>query len=173
MESIFDLQRSFDRARQRLALTRIEGRKRRSDRGQFRLDEDVANHLRGLLSGDDYPGFKAIFRDLRQFCAKNKRVCPSRATVYKFMQRDPGRSYLRTSLPPQVSEALYNLAPGAIIPGAQLAFYCFNYGSLAAIHFAAGLPWLALHQAVQLRGWRPQSYGLLKAVLYTRKITRA
>jgi hypothetical protein len=47
-------------------------------------------------------------------------------------------------------------------------FYCLNYGSLAAMSFAAGLPWLDLHQARHLRGWRPRSRGLLDAVLRAR-----
>jgi hypothetical protein len=54
------------------------------------------------------------------------------------------------------------------VPGHQLAFYCFDYGSLAAISFAAGLPWLDLYQARRMRGWRPRSFGLLAAVMRRR-----
>lgn len=57
------------------------------------------------------------------------------------------------------------------MPGPQLAFYCLNYGSLAAISYAAGLPWLDLYQAGRLRGWRPRSRGLLDAVLRARGIS--
>jgi hypothetical protein len=69
-----------------------------------------------------------------------------------------------------VVDALYNLSPADRIPGHQLAFYCFNYGSLAAISYAAGLPWLDLYQARFLRGWRPRSAGLLEAVMRARGI---
>jgi hypothetical protein len=54
------------------------------------------------------------------------------------------------------------------VPGHQLAFYCFNYGSLGAISYAAGLPWLDLYQARRMRGWRPRSFGLLLAVMRRR-----
>ena len=54
-----------------------------------------------------------------------------------------------------MAAALYNLGPGARVPGRQLAFYCLNYGSLSAMSFAATLPWLDLHQARHVRGWRP------------------
>jgi hypothetical protein len=65
---------------------------------------------------------------------------------------------------------LYNLGPTGTVPGHQLAFYCFNYGSLAAVSYAAGLPWLDLHQARRLQGWRPRSRGLLDAVMRVRGI---
>ena len=61
-------------------------------------------------------------------------------------------------------DALYNLAPGGTVPGPQLGFYCFNYGCVAAISYAAGLPWLDLYQASRLRGWRRRSRGLLAGV---------
>ena len=72
------------------------------------------------------------------------------------------------TLPTPVVEALYNIAPDWRVPGHQLAFYCFNYGSLGAISFAAGLPWLDLYQARRMRGWRPRSFGLLSAVMRRR-----
>ena len=70
----------------------------------------------------------------------------------------------------RVAATLYNLAPDAVVPGAQLVFYCFNYGSLAAMSFAAGLPWLDLRRASRLRGWRSRSRGLLDAVMRVRGI---
>ncbi|HVS12347.1 MAG TPA: hypothetical protein VMV46_00345 [Thermoanaerobaculia bacterium] len=73
-------------------------------------------------------------------------------------------------LPAPVRESLYNLSEDGTVPGHQLAFHCFNYGSLQAMSFAAGLPWLALYQAARLPGWRPRSKGLLDAILRTRGI---
>lgn len=160
----------MEKARQRLAHVRVSRRKRRTDQGQFRMAALVAAHLRKLLARDDYPGFSKIFSALEIFCQDNKLTFPSRATIYKFMRQDPGRRYLIQKLPHEVQAALYNQAPRGRITGAQLVFYCFNYGNLAAISFAASLPWLALYQAVKIRGWRPKSLGLLKAVLTARKI---
>jgi hypothetical protein len=82
--------------------------------------------------------------------------------------RIEGHVYDISALPPHVREALYNLAPDGTVPGHQLAFYCFNHGSLAAASYAAGLPWLDLYQAARLRGWRPRSWGLLRAALRAR-----
>lgn len=95
---------------------------------------------------------------------------PSRATLYNALPRIEGRSYRVSHVPPAARDALYNLEPDARVPGRQLAFYCFNYGSLAAAGFAATLPWLDLYQAARLRGWRPRSRGLLEAVLLVRGI---
>ena len=123
-----------------------------------------------MLSGHQYPVVSELLRRLERACDRLDETCPSRATVYKFMSRDPGMLYDLDELPGAVRAALYNLQPGARIPGAQLAFYCFNYGDLAAVQFAAGLPWLALYQAARMRGWRARSQGLLRAVLRTREI---
>jgi len=131
----------------------------------------VRAELRRLLAGDEYPGARALLDQLASFCLREKVRCPSRATLYKLMEREPGRSYEMATLPPAAQAALYNLhATASRVPGPQLAFYCFNYGELAAIHFAARLPWLALHQASRMRGWRPRSRGLLRAVLAARRI---
>ena len=89
------------------------------------------------------------------------------------MQRESGPSYALAELPAAVRSALYNMAGDAVVPGAQLAFYCFNYGELAAVHFAAGMPWLPLYQANRMRGWRGRSRGLLRAVLVVRRIPHA
>jgi hypothetical protein len=86
------------------------------------------------------------------------------------MDRLPPRGYAVSELPPAVRQTLYNLAADATVPGDQLAFHCFNYGGLEAMSFAAGLPWLALHQAAQIRGWRSRSRGPLAAILQTRAI---
>jgi hypothetical protein len=86
------------------------------------------------------------------------------------MAKLPARSYRIEDLPPHVRETLYNLPATGEVPGHQLAFHCFNYGSVAAMSFAAGLPWLALYQASRLRGWRARSRALLGAVLTARGI---
>lgn len=97
-------------------------------------------------------------------CRRERLRPPSRATVYKLLDTLPTSSYRFRELPPPVQEALYNLGPGGEVPGHQVAFYCFNYGDLAAVSYASGLPWLAIHQAVNLPGWRARSRGLAEAV---------
>ena len=95
---------------------------------------------------------------------------PARATVYQAIEQIPARGHEISSLPEPVRRALYNLSPGGMVPGRQLAFYCLNYGGLEAISFAAGLPWLALHQAARMPGWRTRSRGLLDAIRRVRGI---
>lgn len=92
-------------------------------------------------------------------------------------------------LPTEVRVALYNLAlspapgvpaPGvarerehasaAAVPGDQLVFYAFNYGSPRAVSFAAGLPALCLERALRRPGWRPKSRSLLRAIMNYREI---
>jgi hypothetical protein len=55
-------------------------------------------------------------------------------------------------LPKAVREALYNFDADSCVPEAQIAFCCFNYGTVAAMSFAAGLRWLALYQTRRMRG---------------------
>jgi hypothetical protein len=174
MSSIFDLAASIARARARLGDGPIR-RRARSDRGTLRVAPGVVAALHGLLSGEEYPGVPWIMAELGQLCRTQSWPCPSRATVYKLIQRDVGPSHLIGELLPSARAALYNLplAPSVAVPGAQLAFYCFNYGDLAAMHFAAGLPWLPLYQAYRMRGWRAQGLGLLRAVLAARGIRHA
>jgi hypothetical protein len=95
---------------------------------------------------------------------------PSRATVYRFMAQSPPRQVPIAELPEPVRLALYNLGPDGTVPGHQLAFYAFNYGDAQAMSFAAGLPWLDLYQADRMRGWRPRSHGVLRAVMLRRGI---
>jgi hypothetical protein len=95
---------------------------------------------------------------------------PSRASLYNTLPRIEGHRYSIALLPGHVAATLYNLAPAGEVPGHQLAFHCFNYGSLPAISYAASLPWLDLFQAARLRGWRPRSRGLLRAVMRDRRI---
>jgi hypothetical protein len=95
---------------------------------------------------------------------------PSRATVYKIMATTAGPGYRVVELPRAVRAALYNLEDGSVVPGRQVAFYCFNYGDLEAMSFAAGLPWLALFQAGRLPGCRRKSRGLIQAAMRARGI---
>ena len=97
-------------------------------------------------------------------CRSTGRKPPARASLYNALARLDAVA----TLPTPVVEALYNIAPDGRVPGHQLAFYCFNYGSLGAISYAAGLPWLDLYQARRMRGWRPRSFGLLSAVMRQR-----
>jgi hypothetical protein len=95
---------------------------------------------------------------------------PSRASLYNTFPRIEGHRYSIALLPDHVAAALYNFAPAGDVPGHQLAFHCFNYGSVPAISYAASLPWLDLYQAARVRGWRPRSRGLLSAVMRNRGI---
>jgi hypothetical protein len=82
----------------------------------------------------------------------------------------PVPTYRVGDLPAPVQDALYNLEPDSEVPAHQLAFYCVNYGDLEAVSFAAGLPWLAIYQALRMRGYRPKSRGLIEAVARARRI---
>ncbi len=93
---------------------------------------------------------------------------PSRATVYRLLTTLPTPVYRVADLPEAVRHALYNLGPESEVPAHQVAFYCFNYGDVAAMSFASGLPWLALYQAARMRGHRDRSRGLLEAVARAR-----
>jgi hypothetical protein len=113
----------------------------------------------------------ALRQRVADLCAASGLKPPARATLYNAFDRLEPRRYHVSTLPPRAVAALYNLAPDSVVPGPQLAFYCFNYGSLAAVSFAAGLPWLDLYQARRLRGWRPRSRGLFDAVMRVRGLS--
>ena len=110
----------------------------------------------------------ALQRLVSERCVSAGLKPPVRASLYNALARLDGHVYSVATLPLPVVEALYNIAPVGHVPGHQLAFYCFNYGSLGAISYAAGLPWLDLYQARRMRGWRPRSFGLLLAVMRRR-----
>lgn len=167
--SIFDLDTSLERAERRLGGTSAS-RRPRSDRGRTRLAPAVAAELERLLQGRERPPVREILERLERFCGAKGLKRPARATIYQAMARTLPRTHTLAELPRPVREALYNLSGVEEVPGHQLAFYCFNYGDLAAISFASGLPWLALYQAARLPGWRPRSRGLLDAVLGSRGI---
>ena len=165
---MFDILDSQRRAQQRL--TRTSTRRRRSDAGHSRLRPPVLAELRAAALGMDRPRLSAIQRRLARVCVRHGLKMPSRASVYNTISRIEGHEYEVSALPAGVREGLYNLSANSSVPGRQLVFYCFNYGSVAAASYAAGLPWLDLYQAERLRGWRPRSLGLLRAVMAVRGI---
>ena len=165
---LFDITRSQSVARQRL--TRTSSRRRRSDAGRSRLPEPVLAELRAAALRDDRPSMAALQRLVAKRCVKAGLTTPARASLYNAFAHLDGHIYSVANLPTPVVDALYNIAPDGRVPGHQLAFYCFNYGSLDAISYAAGLPWLDLYQSRRLRGWRPRSLGLLTAVMRRRGI---
>jgi len=111
-----------------------------------------------------------MLRELASMCKKKRLPVPSRATVYKLLDKLPVPSYAVADLPESARDALYNLGPDSEVPGHQVAFYCFNYGTLDAVSFAAGLPWLVVYQALKLPGYREKSRGLALAVATARNI---
>lgn len=171
---MFDLDKSFSDAEQRLGgrdSDRDSEQRRgpRVDRGKSRQPASLAA-LRELVLGYDRPDMKDLLAALSNRCRELGLACPSRALVYSRLPRLDGHAYLPSELPPLVRETLYNLSDDGPVPGRQLAFHCFNYGSVEAVCFAAGLPWLDLYQASYLRGFRPKSRGLLEAVCRIRRI---
>jgi hypothetical protein len=130
----------------------------------------VLEGLRSLVLGQDRPSMAAIEHRVSEVAARYGRRPPSRASLYNALSGLEGHTYRVERLPPKVREALYNLAPEGAVPGHQVVFYCFNYGSLAAVSYAAGLPWIDLYQARRVRGWRSRSLGLLHAAMRVRGI---
>ena len=149
---------------------RVSGRKPRSDSGVSRLDPRVLDWLTGELSGQERPSISAVRERLARRCRAAGIRPPARATVYKLIDSLPTPKYRVDELPASVQSALYNFEPSSEVPGHQIAFYCFNYGDLKAVSFAAGLPWLAIHQALRLPGYRSTCHGLIEAVARTRRI---
>lgn len=166
--SPFDLDRSLQRARQRLGPA--THRRRRSDRGTSRLDPRVLDCVAGALAEQERPPPRDTFRRIGTCCRSRGLEPPSRASIYKLMLTLPGPTYRAGDLPESVQSALYNLDQDSEVPGRQVAFYCFNYGDLAAVSFASGLPWLVLYQARRLRGFRERSRGLIEAAMRARGI---
>lgn len=170
--SIFELDQSLEKAEARLGQDRQNRgpRRKRSDAGQWRLSPFVIGQLHQLLGGQQRPPMHRVLQQLKESCSRAGCKMPSRGTVYKFMAGATIHEYAIGQLSRQVQQALYNLDSQGTIPGHQLVFYCFNYGDLSAVSFAAGLPWIDLYQAAQMRGWRAKSRGLLEAVLTVRGI---
>jgi hypothetical protein len=165
---MFDIDDSQRRAA--LRLERASTRRRRSDAGRLRLHGSVVSQLRKAALRQDPPSMVRLQREIAAACASSGVKPPARASLYNALARIDGHRYRIADVPGHVAQALYNLAPTGDVPGHQLAFYCFNYGSMHAVSYAAGLPWLDLYQALQVRGWRPRSRGLLAAVLRARRI---
>lgn len=136
----------------------------------MRISAAVTAKLESLLAAEERPPMHVIVSKLEEFARKTGNRKPARATIYAFMASAPTPKYVPAHLPKAVQSALYNLDMDVPVPAHQLAFYCFNYGDLAAASFAAGLPWLALYQAAQMRGFRPKSRGLLDAAMRVRGI---
>ncbi len=113
---------------------------------------------------------RELLRELATVCEEEGCPMPARATVYAFISNAPTPSYRWSDLPPSVRATLHNVDPAARVPGPQLVQRAFNAGDVAAISFAASLPWLCLYQAREVPGFRPKSLALLRAVMRTRGI---
>lgn len=164
---MFDFQDSVLKAEARLS--RPGGRRRRADAGRSRLPDPVQSVLREAAADHDRPAMAELRRRLADVAERSGVRAPSRATLYTAFDRLEGNSYRIGSLPEPVSRCLHNLEPSGRVAGRHLVFACLNYGTLQALSFAAGLPWLDLHQSRRLRGWRPRSRGLLDAILRRRR----
>lgn len=165
----FDLAESLRRAEARVGSPVPDSARRpRSDRGRSRLDPRVLAAVAEAFSDLERPNMAEALAEIGRRCRRERVRPPSRATVYKLLDTLPTRLFRFRELPPPVQDALYNLGPGSEVPGHQVAFYCFNYGDLAAVSYASGLPWLAIHQALRLPGWRARSRGLAEAVARAR-----
>lgn len=112
----------------------------------------------------------SVLEELRARCVTLGVTPPSRATVYNYRDRAPVPTLDMRGLPREVRETLYNLSSDAMVPAHQVAFRAINEGGARAVSYAAGLPWLALHRARGLRGWRPRSRGLIVAICRARGI---
>lgn len=166
--SSFDLEQSLERAGRRLARRPPTTRRRRSDAGQSRLHPAVLAAVRAAALEADRPAMAEVRRRVDRVCRQRGLQSPSRAGLYNALARAEGHVYAIAALPRDARRALHNLAADGSVPGHQLVYACVNHGSLAAVSFAAGLPWLDLHHAARLRGWRPRSRGLLEAILAVR-----
>lgn len=169
--SAFDLAASLERAEQRFATAEgTPARRQRSNTGKTRLPAPLVGVLHEMARRQERPPMKDVLEAVRAVCRREGLPVPSRATVYRFLEYCPPRQVRVADLPTSVRGALYNLDPGRMVPGHQLAYYVFNYGDAQAMSYAAGLPWLDLYQASRMRGWRTRSLGVLRAVLLRRKI---
>ena len=145
-------------------------RRTRADQGKSRLSPAIEAALRRRLRGDERPEIDTLREGLARLAARRGERAPSRATIYNAIERCPPHRYVISELPEHVRRALYNLDKQGTVPGPLLAQYALQHGGMRALSFAAGLPWLDLHQASRLRGWRPQSVCLLRAILRRRGI---
>ncbi len=167
---MFDIGASQIRARRRLQSAPKAGRRPRSDRGRPRIDRRVLALLADAMASYDRPPMAEVLKHVGERCRRKRLTPPSRASVYKLLATLPTPTYRLGDLPAAVQNALYNLGPDSDVPAHQIAFYCFNYGDVEAMSFAAGLPWLALYQALRTPGHRPKSRGVLQAVAKARGV---
>ena len=168
---MFNLRESLARAERRLGTPAKAGiRRPRSDRGRPRIDPRVIDIVREATRGYDHPPMADLLVGIAERCRQAGLGPPSRATVYKLLTTLSTPMYRVADLPAAVRHALYNLGHDSDVPAHQVAFYCFNYGDVAAMSFAAGLPWLALYQALRMRGYRARARGVLEAVARARGI---
>jgi hypothetical protein len=126
--------------------------------------------LNDALSGMDRPRFQDLQAAVSRSCEAQGIRRPSKATLYHYLSVAPVSAYRWADLPAAVQRCLHNLDEDTWVPARQVAFAAFNYGDVHAISFASGLPWLALYQADRVRGWRPKSHALLRAVMTGRGI---
>lgn len=162
----FDFDASIARAEVRLGRERVRAKRR--DSGQARIDARVLELVHGKLSGQERPDLVAVHASVIALCRAVGLKPPARSSLYAIADRMPGRMYALCDLPEHVRETLHNVAPTAEVPGRQIAFACVNYGDARALAFAASLPWLDLHQARGLRGYREKSIGVLNAICAAR-----
>ena len=169
--SAFDLEKSLESARRRLGEpAERSGRVPRSDRGRLRIAAPVVRIVAEAASGRERPRMGKMLAAIHSRCEAEGLRPPSRATVYVLLDRLPCPAYRKADLPEAARAALYNLDDRTEVPGHQVAFACFNYGDQRAMCFAAGLPWLAIRQALRLPGWRRMSRGPIEAVAKVRRI---
>jgi hypothetical protein len=142
----------------------------RTDRGRSRLDPRLHEELARELLVQERPSISELLERLRRFAREHGIRPPARATLYELMDNLEVPDYAVAELPEAVRATLHNIDPEGRIPGPQLVFHCFSYGTLAAVSWAAALPWLTLRQASRRRGWRGPSRGLLESVLLARGI---
>ena len=143
-------------------------RRPRSDRGRSRLAPELLAELVAALETQERPSMSEVHRRLAELARRRGLRPPARSTIYEVIDSLPGPELLVEELPPSVRRALWNVAQTGPVPASQVAFHCLQSGAVDAMSFAAGLPWLALHQAARRRGWRPKSRGVLAAVLSAR-----
>lgn len=173
MSFIDQIDRSVEKAQKRLSAHAVPSSRRpRADRGRSRLAAPVLAIVVEELSGQERPPMAALLERIERRCVAIGEKAPSRATVYKLMESCPTASLPLAGLPAAVRSALYNLTGDVRVPAHQVALYCFNHGDTTAISFAAGLPWLAIRQALHSPQLRPRSRGLLRAVALVRGIAR-
>jgi hypothetical protein len=166
--SDFDIAQSLIEAKKRFSVR--SARLQRSDAGRARISPNVRCVLESLLAGQKRPPMRELLAQIGALCRASGERCPSRAAVYKYLPNAAGPTYVVRELPTHVRASLYNIDDGAEVSGRQLAFYLFNHGDARSLSFAAGMPWLCLYQAERLRGFRPKSHALLRAIMRARGV---